>query len=59
MVVRLSALRAHHRLPPAMSLVLISVRVDPRTIVRLDGLDQFNNPVASSGIEPATFQIVA
>jgi hypothetical protein len=30
----------------------------PRTIARLEGLDQLKNPV-TSGIEPATFCIVA
>jgi hypothetical protein len=27
--------------------------------VRLEGLDQVKNPMTSSGIEPATFQLVA
>jgi hypothetical protein len=40
MAVRLSALRACRHLPPGKFLVLISVKgwVDPRTIVRLEGL---------------------
>jgi hypothetical protein len=41
--------------------ILISVRgsVDPRAIVRLEELGQLKNPVASSGIEPTTFRLVA
>jgi hypothetical protein len=33
--------------------------VDPRDMVRREGLCQLNNPVAPSGIEPATFPFVA
>jgi hypothetical protein len=33
--------------------------VDPRVIVRLDGLGKFKNPTTLSGIEPATFRHVA
>jgi hypothetical protein len=48
-------------LPPGRFLVLISIRglFDFRAIVRLEGLDQLKNPMTSSGIEPATFWLVA
>jgi hypothetical protein len=61
MAVRLSALRAGRPLPPGRFLVLISVRcwIDPRAIVRLEGLGQLKNLMTSSGIEPATFRLVA
>jgi hypothetical protein len=56
-----SALRAGRPLHPGGFLVLISVRrlVDPTAIVRLEALGQLKNPVTSSGIEPATFRLVA
>jgi hypothetical protein len=45
MAARLSALHAGRHLPPGRFLVLISVRdwVDPRTIVRLEGLGKLKN----------------
>jgi hypothetical protein len=60
MAVRLSALRADRPLLPGRFLVHISVRglVDPRAIVRLKGLRQLKKSI-SSGIEPATFRLVA
>jgi hypothetical protein len=61
MAIRLSALRAGRPLPPGKFLVLISFSgwVDPRAIVRLQGLGQLKYPMTSSGLEPATFQILA
>jgi hypothetical protein len=51
MSVRLSALRIGRPLPPESCLVFISVRgwVDPRAVMRLEGLDQLNNPMTSLG----------
>jgi hypothetical protein len=56
-----SAIHASRPLPPGRFLVLVSPRswVDPRAIMRLEGLDQLKNLVTSSGIEPATFRLVA
>jgi hypothetical protein len=56
-----SVSRAGRPLPPGIFLVLIYVRglVDPRPIVLLEGLGQLKNPMTSSGIEPATFRLVA
>jgi hypothetical protein len=61
MEVRLSASSASRPLPPGRFQVLISVRdwVDPRATVRLEGLGPLKNPMPLSGIEPATFRLVA
>jgi hypothetical protein len=61
MAVRLSALRTGRPLLTGKipGTHLCYSWVDPRTIVRMEGLGQFRSPMTSSGFDPATFQLVA
>jgi hypothetical protein len=60
MAVRLSALRAGRALPPKHFLVcsFVKDRVNPRAIVRLEGLGKLEKKLSLNGNEPATFRLV-
>jgi hypothetical protein len=61
MAARLSVLRAGRTLPRKDFLRLIynTGWVNPRAVVRLEGLSKFKISMTSSGFEPATFRLVA
>ena len=60
MVVMQSALFTGRIYPQGIFLVLMFIKgwLDPRTMVRPEGLRQLKIPVTPSGIEPATFLLV-
>jgi hypothetical protein len=59
MAVRLSASRAGRPLPPGRFLVHISVKgwIEPRVMVRQEGLGKLKNPMTSSEIESVNFRL--
>jgi hypothetical protein len=60
-VVRFSAIRTGRLYTQGLFLVLISITgwVNTRDMVRPEGLYQWKIPVTPSGVEPATFRLVA
>ena len=60
-VISLSAVSTGRFNPQKIPLALIHVRgwVDPSAIVQPEGLRQWRIPMTTSGIEPATFRLVA
>jgi hypothetical protein len=56
---KLSAVRTGRLYPPGYIHGTVRGRVDPSTIVQTEGLCQCKIPMIPSGIEPATFRLVA